>query len=177
MQSNLLRLDWNWNTMSKLVGSVHAKFVCACAVACACVCLCVYLFTLTERTGVEGCGLWVKGAEETDSGGVCGLQPLKYTRLIKQHWAQDRTLRVSTDPLSPPFSLTLPLLFHCYLNINKRWIPTSPWGGIVMFHLGCVFPLGTVLQYLASTFLLYAWGQLGLPSAQGSSLPCFVWTL
>lgn len=69
-----------------------------------CVCVCVYLFTLTESVGVEGCGLWVKGAEETDSGGVCGLQLLKYTRLIKQHRAQDRTLKVP-DPLSPPLSL------------------------------------------------------------------------
>lgn len=82
-----------------------------------------------EKARMGGHGLWVKGPAKAHSWGVCGPQLQKYTRLIKQHWAWDRTLRVPADPHSPSlFTLTLPLLFYHYPNITKRWIPTSPWG-------------------------------------------------
>jgi len=64
-------------------------------------------------------------------------------KLIKQYRAQDGPLRVPTDPFSPSlFTLTLPSLFLCYLNITKTWIPTSPWeydGGHHYISFGLCF--------------------------------------
>lgn len=48
-------------------------------------------------------------------------------------------------------------------------------GGLVMVHLGCVFPLGTMLQYLASTLLLSPRVQ-GLQSVHGLSVLWAAWT-
>lgn len=102
---------------------IRARFVCACAVQC--------VFICSGRED-EGGGVWSAGQGGRGDSQLRGfwLQPWKYTRLIKHHCTQIGTPRVPTDPPSflSLFTLTLPTLFPRYLNISKRWMPTSPWG-------------------------------------------------
>lgn len=123
--------------------------------------MCGCVFICTDREGEDGWGggrgvVCGSRRQRRHSCGVCGLQPHKYTRLIKQQCTQDRTPRVPADPLSlpPPSPLpALPSLLHRCLNISKRWMPTSLQGGIALFHLGRVFPLGTTQRYLPGAWL------------------------